>query len=137
MLPTAVPFPGADLGATLDQKLKRAELPVDAVLSTIGGPTNALIQLNLTQPKILTFYTFYFPGWRVYVDGVKTSIEFQDPNSRGLITYNVSKGEHNVKIVFEDTKVRLLGKILSLFFIGVFLVAILFRKRIKLFWSKL
>jgi len=63
----------------------------------------------------LVDYTFYFPGWRVYVDGVEQNIEFQDMNYRGLITYQVPAGKHSVKVVFENTKIRLLANLLSVF----------------------
>lgn len=59
-------------------------------------------------------YTFYFPGWNVYVNGKPAPIEFQDPNYRGVITYKLPKGMHEVKVVFEDTKVRLLAKLISI-----------------------
>ncbi len=66
--------------------------------------------------------TFYFPGWHAYVDGVETNIEFQDPAYRGVITFSVPKGIHEVKVIYEDTKVRRIGKIISiltLLFLGV------------------
>ena len=59
-------------------------------------------------------YTFYFPGWHAYVDGVKTDIQFQDPAYRGVITYAVPKGDHDIRVVFEDTKIRMLGKMVTL-----------------------
>lgn len=59
-------------------------------------------------------YTFYFPGWHAYIDGVKKDIQFQDTAYRGVITYAVPKGEHEVKVVFEDTKIRMLGKIVTI-----------------------
>lgn len=58
-------------------------------------------------------YTFYFPGWKVYVDGTPTTIEFQDMNYRGVITYNLPPGVHTVLVRFENTKIRLLGDIVS------------------------
>jgi hypothetical protein len=61
-------------------------------------------------------YTFYFPGWRVYVDGKETPIQFQDPSYRGVITYNVPKGDHQIFIKFENTKPRKAGYVLSIFF---------------------
>lgn len=75
-------------------------------------------------------HTFYFPGWNVYVDNVKTNIEFQNPSYRGVITYNVPAGEHSVLVIFEDTKVRLLGKIISAISFGLFIALFLLRKRI-------
>lgn len=57
--------------------------------------------------------TLYFPGWTLRIDGEKTPLEFQDPNHQGLITFHVPAGEHNVEVAFENTKVRLVGNIIS------------------------
>lgn len=78
----------------------------------------------------LVDYTFYFPGWNVYVDGVKTPIEFQDPSYRGVITYTIPQGRHNISIVFEDTQIRRLGKILSIIFIALFGLLVFLRKKL-------
>ncbi len=70
--------------------------------------------------------TFYFPGWKVYVDGIDTPIEFQDPSYRGVITYSVPAGSHQVEVVFKDTKLRLVSKLFSigaiLLFVGLFII---------------
>ncbi|QQG44561.1 MAG: glycosyltransferase family 39 protein [Candidatus Roizmanbacteria bacterium] len=76
-------------------------------------------------------YTFYFPGWTVYVDGVKTNIEFQDPDYRGVITYNVPAGKHDILVKFEDTKVRTLGNIISVVSLDGFLIAVYLQKRFR------
>jgi len=66
--------------------------------------------------------TVYFPGWQVLVDGQKTPIEFQDINHRGLITFSVPKGMHNIEVVFRETAIRLFSNMVSLFsIIGIFL----------------
>ncbi len=57
--------------------------------------------------------TLYFPGWKVNVDDVSTPIQFQDPAHRGLLTFEVPKGEHRVDIVFGDTKLRTISNLLS------------------------
>lgn len=77
-------------------------------------------------------YTYYFPGWKVYVDGKESEIQFQDPAYRGVITYRVPKGEHEVKLRFEDTKIRVLGNILSVISVVV-LICILFVVRSRKF----
>ena len=59
--------------------------------------------------------TVYFPGWQVYVNGQKTPIEFQDMNHRGLITFSVTKGMHNIEVVFKESPVRLFSNMVSLF----------------------
>lgn len=76
-------------------------------------------------------YTFYFPGWMVYIDGVPTTIEFQDMNYRGVITYYVPKGEHTILVRFEDTKVRKFANIVSIFSIFSFIIFIFAEKKYK------
>lgn len=63
--------------------------------------------------------TLYFPGWKVYVDGIQTGIQYQDPTYRGLITFRVTEGTHTVHIVFEDTKLRKIATLVSELSIGV------------------
>lgn len=74
-------------------------------------------------------YTFYFPGWKVYVDGAPTIIEFQDMNYRGVITYYVPPGVHSILVKFEDTKVRMLGNIISLTSFVLFILLFFLRKK--------
>ncbi|MCX8008934.1 MAG: hypothetical protein N3A54_04520, partial [Patescibacteria group bacterium] len=66
-----------------------------------------------TDARIVS-HTQYFPGWRVYVNNKKTPIQFQDQNWRGLITFYVPKGIHQIRIQFEETPVRLLANIITL-----------------------
>ena len=70
-------------------------------------------QTNSNEELRLIDYTFYFPGWTVYVDGKPTEIEFQDLNYRGLITYRVPAGSHQIKVSYEHTKTRLFGLLAS------------------------
>lgn len=70
----------------------------------------------------LVSHTQYFPGWRVYVDGVAVPIQFQDPNWRGLITFSTPKGNHEVKIIFGETKLRMAANIISLSTFSVLLL---------------
>lgn len=67
--------------------------------------------------------TVYFPGWQVFVDEQKTPIEFQDMNHRGLITFSVPKGMHNIEVVFRESAIRLFSDMVSLFsIIVIFLI---------------
>ncbi len=69
-------------------------------------------------------HTFYFPGWTAYIDGSATIIEYQDPNYRGLITYKVPAGEHQVKVIYEYSKIRLLGALVTV--VGVISATVFF-----------
>lgn len=87
-------------------------------------------QIDAQTSLRMVDYTFYFPGWNVYVDGVKTDIQFQDPQYRGVITYNVPAGRHKVSLLFEYTKIMKIGVGVSIIgFLGFFSFFFL-RKRI-------
>jgi hypothetical protein len=76
-------------------------------------------------------YTFYFPGWRVYVNGKETTVQFQDPAYRGVITYNVPKGKHEILVKFSDTKARIIGKIITAVSMLIFSLIFILRKKLK------
>ncbi|MBI5449515.1 hypothetical protein HY948_04350, partial [Candidatus Gottesmanbacteria bacterium] len=73
--------------------------------------------------------TLYFPGWKAYIDGQETSIEFQDTNHRGLITFSVPAGNHTIRVSFEETGQRQLADTISLLSLG-FAIVLLRRPRI-------
>jgi len=63
----------------------------------------------------LRFYTYYFPGWRVYIDGERLPDDALRPETvYGLITVDVPPGEHQVLLRWGDTPLRATGKALTL-----------------------
>ncbi len=89
-------------GAPIDYQIHRRE--AEAHEYTVTASVKTQISDN----------TLYFPGWKVYVDGKSTGITYADPNWRGEITFPVSEGTHQVRIVFEETKLRRVANITSL-----------------------
>lgn len=85
------------------------------------GGASEEIKVTSPQEAEVEFYTYYFPGWRAYVDGQETPIYPTEPY--GLIALRVPAGEHRVRLCFEDTPVRKAGVLISLlallFTIGV------------------
>ena len=79
----------------------------------------------------LADYTFYFPGWRAYVDSAEVPIEFQDPEYRGVITYKIPPGQHQVTVKFTETKVRQLGNAVTLLSLAAFVGGYYIMKRYK------
>lgn len=69
--------------------------------------------------------TLYFPGWKVYVDGIQTGIQFQDPAYRGLMTFRVQEGEHTIHVLFTDTKLRKVANIISLSGLSIMVIGII------------
>jgi hypothetical protein len=87
-----------------------------------GGGSEEII-VRSSQEATIQFYTYYFPGWRGYVDGQEVPIRPEAPY--GLITLDVPAGEHQVKIRFGDTPIRVVGKVISLLSFGLSLFLLL------------
>jgi hypothetical protein len=93
-------------------KVNRATLPANTEVSIIEhGPRHDEFRVRTLQPFRLRLYTFYFPGWRAYVDDVPVDIEVARPE--GFVTLEVPRGEHRVLVCFEDTLPRRVGWIVS------------------------
>lgn len=87
----------------------------DGTLEIIESKNSSRTYKTYSEEQIrLIDYTFYFSGWAVYVDSKPISFEFQDPNYRGIITYKVPPGEHEIRVVYEYTTVRILGVIITI-----------------------
>lgn len=71
--------------------------------------------------------TLYFPGWEVYINGVRSDIQFQDPENRGLMTFYVEKGRSEVEIKFADTRLRTAANIISAAGIAMVLVIVSYK----------
>lgn len=94
--------------------------------------TRYYVMNNQTPVKMID-YTFYFPGWKVYIDGKEEVIEFQDPKYRGVITYKVPQGQHEISLRFEDTTTRKVGKAATAFFVVLTGILFIFKKRLSKF----
>jgi uncharacterized membrane protein len=73
-----------------------------------------IYRVSVTKQSILLENTLFFPGWRIYVDGVQTEVQFQDPTYRGLMTFQVDKGEHEIQVIFGTTKIRTYAEYISI-----------------------
>lgn len=87
--------------------------------------TNRLVashtyKIRAELPTRLVENTLYFPGWQVFVNGQPTEIQFQDPAWRGLMTFNIPEGEHQIVVRFGETKFRKFADVISLF--GLFVL---------------
>lgn len=96
--------------------------------------TKHIYDITLSERSRLRENTLYFPGWEVLVDGQKTSVEFQDPANRGLITFFVNQGKHRIDLRFNETKLRFTADFISvvsfiiLFFWSIIKKRVLWRR---------
>jgi len=104
-------------------RINRASLPEGARVEIIEhGPLYDSFSVYMPDEFILRLFTFYFPGWRAYVDGEEVEIQVGDPE--GFITLMVPAGEHEVVVRFEDTPPRTAGWIISAAGLTVLVIAL-------------
>jgi len=107
---SVVAFPPPDLRPFEPRGLSPQEVP------EIGLGRQGLLrgQMVVMSPGdyTLRFHSFYFPGWKVYVDGQEAPV--YPSGDLALLTVDLPAGEHQVQIRFEDTPPRLVGNLISL-----------------------
>jgi len=96
--------------------------PAQSDLLIIGGAGNFITlvknshfqkyNLYLSAPSVIQIQTYYFAGWKVYVDNQLVSISTD--SELGRMEVNVSAGQHVVEVKFEDTLIRNISDTVSL-----------------------
>jgi hypothetical protein len=76
-------------------------------------------EVQLGDKCHLTAQIYYFPGWKVYSNHQLITFEV---TQKGLLSFELPKGTHDIKIVFEETYIRKLGNTLS--FMGLAAMAL-------------
>ena len=56
--------------------------------------------------------TFYFPGWKVFVDEVERPVDIE--NLTGVMAFSLEPGRHRVQVEFANTPIRKWSERLSL-----------------------
>lgn len=97
------------------------------------------ILVDAGEATMISFHTIYFPGWTAYIDSQKVAVEpsawqVLDEGRKvalGVCQVVVPEGRHLVRLVFEDTPVRLLAKVISA--LGILGIGSLF---VVAFWRR-
>lgn len=66
----------------------------------------------------------YFPGWKIFIDGKETKIDYKS-NNLGLMTIILGKGNHQVLARFFDTPARTVANSLSIVGVGIGIILFL------------
>ncbi len=69
--------------------------------------TQDIFSFEASEPFTARFFTFYFPGWRAYLDHQPVGIVPSEPE--GFITVDIPEGKHTLLLRFEDTLPRAIG----------------------------
>lgn len=79
-------------------------------------------------PATIQFYTYDYPGWRVFLNGEVIPHRHETPF--GLITVDVPAGNHSLLLKMGTTPVRMAGGLLSLLALGILGFGVFFQKQI-------
>lgn len=89
------------------------------------SPKELVFNTYLTMERVIQINLAYFPGWNAYVNGVKHNINYEQ---NGLINLKLQRGQNNVKVVFQETNIRILSDLLSIIsMLGLLLVVYLIK----------
>jgi len=100
-------------------RLRPETLPKGArILHADYGPVDATIELDSPVTFHAHYLAFYYPGWRVTVDGDPVPVTPTDPD--GLVSFDVPAGRHTIRVRFGETPLRLAADIISLFSLFTF-----------------
>lgn len=84
------------------------------ILASDRKSTTHTFQIVAMTPATVLDRTYFFPGWKVYVDGEDVPIQFQDPAYAGMITFQIPEGKHDVIVQFEQSKIQQAGNMISM-----------------------
>jgi hypothetical protein len=91
-----------------------------AVLEAEYGPNRARLEVASPRPFRALYRSFYFPGWRVWVDGEPVEVAPTDP--AGLISFDLPAGRHVVTVRFGETTLRMVADAVSVISLLVLVV---------------
>ncbi len=92
-----------------------------------NSSSRKVIKLNVSKEGIFQLNQFYYPGWKVFVDGKETKIN--DNNRLKVITFYVASGSHIINAKFENTQIRSIANLLTLAgIIAIFVYSLNFKK---------
>ncbi len=104
-LPEGSPLEGQYATGDPIKRFDDSALPEKAsIVEADYGPNRARVTVESPSPFRARYLVFYFPGWRVTVDGDPAPIAPTDPE--GLIAFDVPAGRHTVVVRFGLTPIR-------------------------------
>lgn len=98
---------GGSIRRLMTESLPEGATIVSHAWRLVGG------DMTVDSPRdwTATLWLFYFPGWRVWLNGVE--IETTPTSPHGLMRFAVPAGESHIKVRFGSTPWRLAGAALS------------------------
>ncbi len=81
------------------------------------------VKIELKEDSVIRIRTFYFPGWKAFIDGKQTGINRED--GTGAILVGIPRGEHLLELKFVDSPISFYSKIVTIVTLLVVALSIL------------
>ncbi len=121
----------ASYAAGAVDKVNRATLPEGTTVEVVEhGPQRDRFEVASGEEFLLRLYTFYFPGWTAYVDGVEQPIQLSEPE--GWINLWLPAGTQAVDVRLEDTPVRSIGWLIAALALVTLVALVVWRLRLTI-----
>lgn len=106
----------------------------DSDISNFKQGTNWLrFKTNTKTHTIIRLSEFYFPHWKIFIDGKETHVEYKN-NSLGLMTVILGEGNHIVEGKLFDTTIRTISNILTVITVVFTLLLLIIQLKGVRFW---
>ena len=66
------------------------------ILTAQVAPADRQFVVEIAENAWLRLNTFYFPGWKLYVDGLKRPIDYSNP--QGVMEFSLGSGMHGGQV---------------------------------------
>ena len=119
-IPTSSPLVNSLREGRAIEKLDRPALPAGVQATALGhNSTEYRYRFSSENSFRARFLTFYFPGWRAFLDGEPLPIHITSP--LGLMAVDIPSGDHELLLRFGETTFRLIMDVISV--LGLVLIA--------------
>lgn len=86
--------------------------------------------VSAPNPMTVVEHTMYYPGWKLWINGEETPIDYQNSQAPGQIVFSLPQGQSTIKTQLTESPSRLAMDRLSLFTLaGVILLLIGFESK--------
>ncbi len=86
------------------------------------GGGEDVVRVQAQTPVTVRFYTYWYPGWRAWIDGQPAPTYYDPSDPNALIQVDVPAGAHEVRIRFTNTPLRTLAATISILTLGLLIL---------------
>lgn len=112
-LPKSAPLPPTSPAPSQPEIWGEGKMGEVVVKNFRKGSNWMSVEVNSSKRVVLLFPSFYFPGWKAWLDKKPSALRFE--KRLGRILVEVPKGEHQVYLRLTDTPLRSWANFISLF----------------------